>query len=115
MFMVRSHIFESAFALGVVGALTLIIVNLLLLVGIADVIIPFYSLIPSRYIFPLVIGLSGDYVINIACGLIALVSSRRIHSPAWAIVLIVVSIVAGGVGGALVLIGGILALIGKLT
>jgi len=113
--MARVGLFEFAFALSVVGALTLIIINLLLLLGIADVIIPFYSLVPSRYIFPLIIGISGDFIINIICGAIALTGSQRIHNPAWSIVLVVASIVAGGIGGALVLIGGVLALIGYLT
>jgi hypothetical protein len=113
--MARVGLFEFAFALSVVGALTLIIVNLLLLLRITDVIIPFYSLVPSRYIFPLIIGMSGDFVINIICGAIALAGSQRINSLAWSIILIVASIVAGGIGGALVLIGGVLALIGYFT
>lgn len=113
--MARVGLLEFAFALSIVGALTLIIVNSLLLLGIADVIIPFYSLLPSRYIFPLIIGISGDFIINIICGAIALTGSQRIQSPAWSIVLIVTSIVAGGIGGALVLLGGILALIGYFT
>jgi len=120
--MARIGLFEFAFALSVVGALTLIIFSLFQLFGIADVIIPYYWLIPSKYVFPLVGGLTGDIIINIVCGLIALVSSRRsarasrrIYSLARIVVLIVVGVIAGGVGGTLVLLGGILGLIGKLT
>ena len=107
--------FEFAFALGIVGALTLIIVNLLRLLGLADVIIPFYWLIPSIQIFPLIGGMSGDSIVSIICGMIVLISSRRIHGLAWSIILIIAGVVAGGIGGALIIIGGILALISKLT
>lgn len=113
--MTRVGLFEFAFALSVVGALTLIIINLLLLLGIADFIIPFYLLIPSRYLFPLIAGMSGDIAINIICGLVALFGSRRINTPAWAVVLIAVGIVAGGIGGTLILLGGVLALIGDFA
>jgi hypothetical protein len=113
--MARVGLFEFAFALSVVGALTLIIINLLLLLGISDFIIPFYLLIPSRYLFPLIAGMSGDIAINIVCGLVALFSSRRIHAPAWAVVLIIVGVVAGGIGGTLILLGGILTLIGDFV
>jgi hypothetical protein len=113
--MARIGLFEFAFALSVVGALTLIIFSLFRLFGIADVIIPYYWLIPSRYLFPVVGGLTGDIIINTVCGVIALISSRKIHSLARTVVLIVVGVIAGGVGGTLVLLGGILGLIGKLT
>jgi hypothetical protein len=113
--MARVGLFEFAFALSVVGALTLIIINLLLLLGISDFIIPFYLLIPSRYIFPLIAGISGDIAINIICGLVALFSSQRIHTPAWAVVLIIAGVVAGGIGGTLILLGGVLALIGDFV
>jgi hypothetical protein len=113
--MARVSLFEFAFALSVVGALTLIIINLLLLLGIADFIIPFYLLIPSRYLFPLIAGMSGDIVINIICGLVALFGSRRISTPIWATILMIVGVVAGGIGGTLILLGGVLALIGDFT
>jgi hypothetical protein len=113
--MARIGLFEFAFALSVVGALTLIIFSLFRLFGIADVIIPYYWLIPSRYLFSVVGGLSGDIIINTICGVVAFISSRKIQSLARTVVLIVVGVIAGGVGGTLVLLGGILGLIGKLT
>ncbi len=113
--MARVGVFALAFALSVVGALTLIIINLLRLLGIADVIIPFYWLVPSRYIFPLIAGMSGDSIINIICGIIALISLRKIRTFTWIIILVAVGVVAGGIGGILILIGGVLALIDNLT
>ena len=113
--------FDFAFALGIVGALTLIIINLLRLLGLADVIIPFYWLIPSIQIFPLIGGMSGDSIVSIVCGMAVLISSRilissrRIHGFAWSIILMIAGVVAGGIGGALIIIGGILALISNLT
>ncbi|MBS7622114.1 hypothetical protein KEJ39_00345 [Candidatus Bathyarchaeota archaeon] len=113
--MARVSIFEFAFALSVVGALVLIIINILLLLEISDFVVPFYMLVPSRYLFPLVAGMSGDMAINIVCGFIALLASRRIDMTAWAVVLIALGVVAGGIGGTLVLLGGILALVGRFT
>jgi len=112
---VRIGLFEFALALSVVGALNLVIFNLFRLLGMADVNIPYYWLIPSTYFFPAVVGLTGDIIMSILCGVIALISSQKIHSLAGAIVLVVVGILAGGVGGTLVLLGGILGVIGKLT
>lgn len=106
---------EFAFALIVAGALTLIIVNLIKGLSIADFVIPFYWLMPSRYIFPLIMGASSDIIVNIIAGLIALISSRRIHSTVWTFVPIFAGFVAGGIGGILIIIGGLLALISTLT
>ncbi len=113
--MSRVSLFEFALALSIVGALTLIIINLLRLLGVSDVIIPYYWLIPSRYILPMIGGMGGDLIINMICGVIALIGSQRIRSPAWAIVLIAVGIIAGAVEGTLVLLGGILALINDMV
>jgi hypothetical protein len=107
--------FEFAFALIVAGAITLIIVNIIKGLGIADFVIPFYWLMPSRYIFPLVMGVSSDIIVNIIAGLIALISSRRIHSTLWTLVPIFAGIIAGGIGGILIIIGGLLALISTIT
>jgi len=113
--MARIVLSEFAFALSIVGALTLILFSLFRLFGIADVIVPYYWLIPSTYLFPVVVGLTGDMIITTVCGVIAVICSRKIHSLAGTVVLIVVGVIAGGVGGTLVLLGGILGLIGKLT
>ncbi|MBS7625864.1 hypothetical protein KEJ51_02320 [Candidatus Bathyarchaeota archaeon] len=110
----RVGLFELAFALSVVGALTLILIALLQLFGVADVIIPFYWLIPYRYIFPLAMGLSGDLLISVFCGIVALVSSRRIHIFKWAVLILISGIVAGGVGGTLIIVGGLIAITASL-
>jgi hypothetical protein len=60
-------------------------------------------------------GMGGDLIISMICGVIALIGSQRIRRPAWAIVLIAVGIIAGAVGGTLVLLGGILALINDMV
>ncbi|MGQ9544099.1 MAG: hypothetical protein ACUVTM_08530 [Candidatus Bathyarchaeia archaeon] len=111
----RAGLFEFAFALSVVGALTLLIIALLQLFGVADVIIPFYWLIPYRYIFPLSMGLSGDLLIIVLCGVVTLLSARRIHKFKWTLILIASGVIAGGVGGTLILVGGVMAMIMILT
>jgi hypothetical protein len=46
-------------------------------------------------------------------GIIALVGAKSVSRIEWAIILIIVGLIAGGVGGILVLLGGILSLILK--
>ncbi len=79
----------------------MIIFGLLSLVGYA-VSIPFHSPVEG-------FGLGG--IITIILGIVAVVGSKRVTELIWAIVLIIVGFVGGGIGGLLVLIGGILGLV----
>ena len=79
----------------------MIIFGLLSLVGYA-VSIPFHSPVEG-------FGLGG--IITVILGIVAVVGSKRVTELIWAIVLIIVGFVGGGIGGLLVLIGGILGLL----
>jgi hypothetical protein len=52
-------------------------------------------------------------IIEIILGLVAIYGAKRVTDLMWAIVLIVVGILGGGLGGILVLIGGIVGLASK--
>ena len=52
-------------------------------------------------------------IIGLICGLIAIFGSKRAGDLVWSIILIIVGIVAGGIGGILVVIGAIIALVGR--
>ncbi len=54
-------------------------------------------------------------IISIICGVIALIGAKSAGTLVWAIVLIIVGIVGGGIGGLLVVLGGLLGLIVVIT
>ncbi len=56
-------------------------------------------------------GFFGSGVITLILGIVAVIVSKRASELIWAIVLIVVGFIGGGIGGLLVLIGGILGLL----
>ncbi len=56
-------------------------------------------------------GYFGVGVITLILGVVAVIGAKRVSELIWAIVLIVVGFLGGGIGGLLVLIGGILGLL----
>ena len=51
----------------------------------------------------------------IICGVIAIIGAKSASTLVWAIVLIIVGIIGGGLGGLLVILGGLLGLIVVIT
>lgn len=64
--------------------------------------IPFHS--PNQ-------GYFRSGIITLILGIVAIVGSKKANQLLWAIVLIVVGYLGGGIGGLLVMVGGILGLI----
>jgi len=60
-------------------------------------------------------GFFNGGLITLLAGLVAVIGANRIRELAWAIILIVVGLIGGGLGGLLVLIGGILGLVSSMT
>ena len=58
-------------------------------------------------------GYFGVGIISLILGVVAVVLSKRVSEPIWAIVLIVVGYLGGGIGGLLVLLGGVLGLLSR--
>lgn len=58
-------------------------------------------------------GYFGVGIISLILGIIAVIGAKRVNELLWAIVLIVVGFLGGGIGGLLVLIGGILGLLSR--
>jgi hypothetical protein len=61
------------------------------------------------------LGALGSGVITLIIGIICAIGSKYVGSLVWAIVLIVLGIIAGGIGGILVVLGALLGLISALT
>ena len=95
---VKVEVKELARILVLIGGILLILFGLFTVVGVS---------FEPRY---LGISLSGS-IFGIVVGLIALFGSVRIGEPVWAVILAVLGYFAGGLGGLLVLLGSLIALI----
>lgn len=96
---------KAAYVLVLVGGILLFVFGLLALLGASiGVIIP--SLLP-------IIGLSrlSYAIVEVICGVIAIIGAKKATVIGWAVVLIIVGLIGGGLGGLLVVIGGIIGFI----
>ena len=89
------------YVLVTVGGIIMVILGLLGMLSYA-VTMPFASPIGRFF---------GEGIITIILGIIAAVLSKRAHELLWAVVLIAIGLLGGGIAGLLVLIGGILGLL----
>jgi hypothetical protein len=94
-----------AYVLALVGGILLILLSVLSFLGMA---------------FMMSFGMPGlgmfagfGAIVGIILGIVAIYGSKRVTDLLWAVILIVVGLLGGGIGGLLVLIGGILGLISK--
>jgi hypothetical protein len=55
----------------------------------------------------------GFAFLPLILGIVAIILAKRVTELEWAIVLIIVGFLGGGIGGILVLLGGLLGLISK--
>ncbi|MGA3407023.1 MAG: hypothetical protein ABSD49_14940 [Candidatus Bathyarchaeia archaeon] len=103
--MAKASLGRLAYILALIGGVILVIQGLLSFVGMA-----FMMFMPS-----MLGSLGGSFwgIIQIILGIIAIYGAKRATDLTWAIVLIVVGVIGGGLGGILVLIGGILGLVSK--
>ena len=84
---------------------------LALLGGILMVIFGLLGLVQSSF-GPMILywGYAYGSIVTIICGAIAIIGAKSASTLVWAIVIIVVGIVGGGLGGLLVVLGGLLGL-----
>lgn len=74
------------------------------------------------------LGLLGDFggfffhwgfryggIVTLIMGVIAIIGSGSVNTLAWAIVLLIVGLIGGGLGGLLVALGGLIGLISMLN
>ena len=99
-----SEISRVAYYLALIGGILLVIFGLLSLIGYA-----------FTYFGPF-ISFSFAYfgIVAIICGIIAIIGSKSVTTIVWAIVLIIVGVIGGGLGGLLVILGGLIGLIAVL-
>ncbi len=55
----------------------------------------------------------GFDILTLILGVVAIIGAKRVTELLWAIILIIIGLIGGGIGGILVLIGGILGLVSR--
>jgi hypothetical protein len=103
-----TSISQVAYILALIGGILMVIFGLLDIVGAS---ISGFEIIGRPYFFAF--GLAG--VVTLIMGIIAIIGARSASTLVWAIILIIVGLIGGGLGGLLVLLGGIIGLIAVLT
>jgi len=104
--MSKSSLAYVGYILALVGGILLLLFGGLAFLGVAFS-FPLRSPLQS-------LNLLGRDLIPVILGIIAIVASKQAGKLGWAIVLIIVGYLGGGIGGLLVLVGGILGLISFL-
>lgn len=94
---------KLGYVLALVGGLIIIVLSLASLAH-----YPLY--LPIQVPLSSYVGLG---VISLILGVVAVFGSKRVNELVWGIVLMVVGFLAGGVGGLLALIGGLVGLLAR--
>jgi len=100
-----TSISRIAYILALIGGILLVIFGLLDLIGFSGLAIFHFSFYAFAY--------AG--IVSLICGIIAIIGARSAGTLVWAIVLIIVGIIGGGLGGLLVVLGGLLGIIAAIT
>ena len=96
----------AGYILALIGGIIIVISGILAIIG-----SPFlgsYS----------VLGAAGAFfsgIVQLIIGIICIAGSKWVRTLAWAIILLILGIIAGGIGGVLVVIGALLGLIDHFT
>jgi len=107
-YMADTSISQIAYILALIGGILLVIFGLISLIG--------SSFGPSFLYWGWgFASFAFGGIISIICGVISIIGARSASTLVWAIVLIIVGIIGGGLGGILVILGGLLGLIVVIT
>lgn len=98
-----------AYILALVGGILLVILGLLSLIESSFEDYGLFVRWGSAFRF------TYDSIVAIFCGIIAIIGARSATTLVWAIVLLIVGIIGGGLGGLLVVLGGLLGLVVVIT
>ncbi len=88
---------------------------LALIGGILMIVLGLVGLFASFGAFIFHWGYSYGGIVTLIMGIIAVIGAKSVNTLTWAVVLIIVGLIGGGLGGLLVLLGGILGLITALN
>ncbi|MCL4429999.1 MAG: hypothetical protein M1167_04525 [Chloroflexi bacterium] len=99
-----SSLTYAGYILALVGGILIVIFSSLGILG-----SPFLAFSPIA-----AVGAIANGVVGFIIGIICIIGSKYVGNLGWAIVLIILGIIAGGVGGVLVVLGGLLGLVSRL-
>lgn len=99
-----SSLTYAGYILALIGGILIVISGLLRVLG-----SPFLAISALA-----AIGAFGYGLVELLIGIVCVGGSKYVGNLGWAIVLIILGIIAGGIGGGLVIIGALLGLISKL-
>ena len=94
-----------AYILAIIGGILMVILGLLSLLGSS-----FENFGPFLHW-----GFAYGSIVTIVCGVIAIIGAKSATTLTWAIVLIIVGVIGGGLGGLLVVLGGLLGILTAVT
>ncbi len=92
------------YVLALIGGILLVLFGLVSLIGSAFLIFSPIAFL-SKSVYSLV---------QIVLGIICIIGSKMVKNTTWAIILLILGIVAGGIGGTLVVLGASIGLLTKL-
>jgi di/tricarboxylate transporter len=115
--MAKASLGRLAYILALIGGIILVLQGLLSFVGMAfilcdDFLCPVQFDILGNGLTP---SLGGSFwgIIILLLGIVAIYGAKRASKLTWDIVLMILGVFAGGLGGIVVLVGGIVGLVSK--
>ena len=93
------------YILALIGAILIIILSLLAIIG-------------SPFLAFSALGMAGvlaSGIVGLIIGVICAIGAKYVGNLGWAIVLLILGIIAGGIGGLLVVLGALIGLIAHFT
>jgi len=101
---IKKSILNLASILCIIGSIIMIVISAFELIGFMT-----HFFLPLKVFIYLRFFGSTRILITLICGLIALYGSKKVESFIWAVVLIILGLIGGGIGGILVFVGALLA------
>ena len=99
----KGPIATFGYVLALIGGVAVILLSLAALLNFA-VILPFHSPLGGYF---------GIGAVTLILGVVAVFGSKRVNELVWAVVVMVVGFLTGGIGGLLTLIGGLVGLLSR--
>ncbi len=98
----------AGYILALIGGIILVILGVISIFS-----SPFVGFFTASFLGGLSAFTGG--VVNVILGVVAIAGARWVSRPIWGVILLVIGILAGGIGGVLVFLGALLGLISALT
>jgi hypothetical protein len=100
-----SSLAYAGYILALIGGIIIVILAILTIIG-----SPFFAFSALS-----AVGVLASGVIQLIIGITCIIGAKFVGTLTWAIILLVLGIIAGGIGGVLVIIGALLGLVARLT